>query len=163
MSNLQRERIQRYTRELTHADRCNEPQCAQPFCEQMKSVLTHTKICLLKLSGRCLVCKKLTTYCWHHAQNCNDTECLVPFCSDMKHKFKLQKLFHRVNLEELLRRRHTQRVVQAGRQYQNVKNMILRAQMNALPLIKANSSRRVNTARQQQVVLSFTIAFESYF
>lgn len=109
---------------------------------------------------------------------------MVPYCSDLKHKLERRRLFKRVQQEELLRRRSSPRKIRAGQRVQNVKDLIFRAQMNAIfkadqprgvVLIPLNSmgnlkssnksspanattqQRKADISKQQQVIPSFSI------
>lgn len=66
---------------------------------------------------------------------------MVPYCSDLKHKLERRRLFKRVQQEELLRRRSSPIKIRAAQRGQNVKDLIFRAQMNAI--FKADQPRGV--------------------
>lgn len=65
---------------LQHAAQCTDVNCRISGCANMKSTITHTKSCDLKLLGGCQRCKQIYEVACHHKTHCFSMMCGVPFC-----------------------------------------------------------------------------------
>ncbi|KAL4658138.1 CREB-binding protein [Arapaima gigas] len=97
--------IQRCIQSLVHACQCRNANCSLPSCQKMKRVVQHTKGCKRKTNGGCPVCKQLIALCCYHAKHCHENKCPVPFCLNIKNKLRQQQAQHRVQQEQMIRRR----------------------------------------------------------
>lgn len=97
--------IQRWITSLLHAYRCQEQQCPQPRCLQLKEALNHMNNCEQKANGTCMKCKPLTGLHAWHAKQCNDVDCRIPFCSNIKTRLEQRQTVQRIKQENTLIRR----------------------------------------------------------
>lgn len=97
--------IQQWIKSFLHAYHCQDKQCPQPRCLQLKQALIHMDNCEQKSNGTCRKCKPIVKLLFYHAKQCNDVNCKVPFCSKFKASIKQQKIVQRIKEEETLSRR----------------------------------------------------------
>lgn len=94
----QKQLIQRWIQTLVHACRCEDEQCREPRCAQMKEILVHLRDCKPKSNGKCMECKQTIFFCLYHSKQCKCVTCPVPYCEGFKQRFEQQQ-------DETLRRR----------------------------------------------------------
>lgn len=80
---------------FVHASKCHDKQCNLKLCKMLKAAVEHAFRCLDRFTGKCLVCKKLTSMYCYHAKYCTDEKCTVPFCSGVKEQLKKRSLNER--------------------------------------------------------------------
>lgn len=103
--------IQRCIQSLVHACQCRDANCQMQTCKKMKGVVEHAKKCKRKPQGtqnpaaNCPICKQFIVLCCYHARNCNEAKCTVPYCLNIKNKMKQQQQMHRLQQQQILRRR----------------------------------------------------------
>jgi len=73
---------------IEHAARCNDPSCTSSNCAKMKSYLNHGRVCKVRASGGCKICKRIWTLLRIHAQKCKDTVCPVPQCMAIRERIR---------------------------------------------------------------------------
>ncbi len=90
---LQRQRnLMLHIQLIEHASRCNSSGCQSNNCAKMKTYLQHARICRVKVTGGCKICKRIWTLLRIHAQKCKDTVCPIPQCMAIREKMRqLQK------------------------------------------------------------------------
>jgi E1A/CREB-binding protein len=77
---------------IEHAARCTSKTCNSSNCVKMKNYLNHSKVCRVKASGGCKICKRIWTLLRIHAQKCKDRNCPIPQCLAIREKMRqLQK------------------------------------------------------------------------
>jgi len=77
---------------IEHASRCTSKSCTSSNCAKMKSYLQHSRICRVKASNGCRICKRIWTLLRIHAQKCKDRNCPIPQCQAIREKMRqLQK------------------------------------------------------------------------
>lgn len=77
---------------IEHASRCNSKSCTSSNCAKMKSYLQHSRVCRVKATGGCRICKRIWTLLRIHAQKCKDRNCPIPQCQAIREKMRqLQK------------------------------------------------------------------------
>lgn len=84
--------IHRCIQLLRHASNCEEAECRQPSCLEMKNIMRHMVKCHQMSTGKCASCRSFIEMCQYHAIECNVNECPVPHCSTIKTYLKQQKL-----------------------------------------------------------------------
>lgn len=69
--------------ELLLAHACSCPpctchcRCTRADCDKMKRVIEHVRLCRLRHSGQCTLCKRFIRICCYHAHDCVDDSCPV--------------------------------------------------------------------------------------
>ncbi|KAF8407378.1 hypothetical protein HHK36_006509 [Tetracentron sinense] len=77
---------------LVHASQCRSPHCQYPNCRKVKGLFRHGIQCKIRVSGGCLLCKKMWYLLQLHARACKESQCHVPRCKDLKeHMRRLQQ------------------------------------------------------------------------
>ncbi|KAL2482167.1 Histone acetyltransferase HAC12 [Forsythia ovata] len=77
---------------LVHASQCRSPHCQYPNCCKVKGLFRHGRLCKIRASGGCVLCKKMWYLLQLHARACKESECSVPRCRDLKeHVRRLQQ------------------------------------------------------------------------
>lgn len=66
---------------LLHAWKCSDPSCDLILCENIKTVLLHTRSCS-KDEKSCRTKKFIVQLCEYHQQTCIDPQCTVEFCQE---------------------------------------------------------------------------------
>ncbi|MCE3214699.1 hypothetical protein HAX54_053074 [Datura stramonium] len=69
---------------LVHASQCRFPHCQYPNCRKVKGLFRHGIQCKIRVSGGCVLCKKMWYLLQLHARACRESECHVPRCRDLK-------------------------------------------------------------------------------
>lgn len=96
---------------LVHCSTCNQPKCPIPKCHLVKSVFFHGKNCKVRMSGGCLMCKRMWSLMQFHARSCQDNHCKVPRCGDLRsHVQRAQRQSEsrrRKAVQEMMRRQQT--------------------------------------------------------
>ncbi|XP_075089534.1 histone acetyltransferase HAC1 [Nicotiana tabacum] len=69
---------------LVHASQCRYLHCQYPNCRKVKGLFRHGIQCKIRVSGGCLLCKKMWYLLQLHARACKEFECRVPRCRDLK-------------------------------------------------------------------------------
>ncbi|XP_055802488.1 histone acetyltransferase HAC1-like isoform X2 [Solanum dulcamara] len=69
---------------LVHASQCRFPHCPYPNCRKVKGLFRHGIQCKIRVSGGCVLCKKMWYLLQLHARACKVSECHVPRCRDLK-------------------------------------------------------------------------------
>jgi len=80
--------IQLHIQLIEHASRCNSSQCQSSNCAKMKSYLQHGRVCTVKASGGCKICKRIWTLLRIHAQKCKDPRCKIPQCMAIRERIR---------------------------------------------------------------------------
>ncbi|KAL5581988.1 hypothetical protein UlMin_014430 [Ulmus minor] len=69
---------------LQHACKCcstkDDPCSFSPNCHKLKRLFHHARNCTVRVSGRCVSCKKVWIILNLHSKNCTDPDCNVPRC-----------------------------------------------------------------------------------
>ncbi|KAG0465829.1 hypothetical protein HPP92_019993 [Vanilla planifolia] len=73
---------------LVHASQCRFPHCQYPNCRKVKGLFRHGIQCKTRVSGGCVLCKKMWYLLQLHARACKESECHVPRCRDLKEHLK---------------------------------------------------------------------------
>ncbi|KAG0465833.1 hypothetical protein HPP92_019997 [Vanilla planifolia] len=73
---------------LVHASQCCFPHCQYPNCRKVKGLFRHGIQCKTRVSGGCVLCKKMWYLLQLHARACKESECHVPRCRDLKEHLK---------------------------------------------------------------------------
>lgn len=111
LNNLDRtnpqETLQRWLESLLHVCQCQEEQCPQPRCGQLKDGLIHSRNCEQNANGTCALCKMIIRLHRVHAKQCNDINCPIPLCSNMKIAFQQEQVQLRIKQEGASVRRAT--------------------------------------------------------
>ncbi|GMI91942.1 histone acetyltransferase of the CBP family 12 [Hibiscus trionum] len=77
---------------LVHASQCRSAHCQYPNCRKVKGLFRHGIQCKKRVSGGCVLCKKMWYLLQLHARACKESECHVPRCRDLKeHLRRLQQ------------------------------------------------------------------------
>ncbi|KAJ8564834.1 hypothetical protein K7X08_001294 [Anisodus acutangulus] len=69
---------------LVHASQCRFSHCQYPNCRKVKGLFRHGIQCKIRVSGGCVLCKKMWYLLQLHARACKESECHVPRCRDLK-------------------------------------------------------------------------------
>ncbi|KAM3339045.1 histone acetyltransferase HAC1 isoform X1 [Capsicum galapagoense] len=69
---------------LVHASQCRFPLCQYPNCRKVKGLFRHGIQCKIRVSGGCVLCKKMWYLLQLHARACKVSECHVPRCRDLR-------------------------------------------------------------------------------
>ncbi|KAH0694953.1 hypothetical protein KY285_022050 [Solanum tuberosum] len=69
---------------LVHASQCRFPHCPYVNCRKVKGLFRHGIQCKIRVSGGCVLCKKMWYLLQLHARACKVSECHVPRCRDLK-------------------------------------------------------------------------------
>ncbi|XP_068641056.1 histone acetyltransferase HAC1-like [Aristolochia californica] len=103
---------------LVHAYQCRFPHCKYPNCRQVKGLFRHGIQCRTRVSGGCVLCKKMWYLLQLHARACKESECNVPRCKDLKeHMRRLQHQSdsrRRAAVMEMMRQRAAEVAGNAG-------------------------------------------------
>ncbi|KAG9450176.1 hypothetical protein H6P81_010141 [Aristolochia fimbriata] len=103
---------------LVHASQCRFPHCKYPDCRQVKGLFRHGTHCRTRVSGGCVLCKKMWYLLQLHARACKESECNVPRCKDLKeHMRRLQQQSdsrRRAAVMEMMRQRAAEVAGNAG-------------------------------------------------
>lgn len=100
--------IQRCIPFLVHASQCRDPMCTQPGCIKIKIVLRHFKICWLRASVGCALCKAFLLLCYSHAKSCTDEKCLVLLCARIKKKLRERHTKEQMKQNSFMHQDHKQ-------------------------------------------------------
>lgn len=78
--------------QLEHASSCTIAECTFFNCQRMRSMLKHGATCEQRLSGPCVLCKRIVGLLSAHARQCEKdyAVCKVPRCADIRRHFMQQ-------------------------------------------------------------------------
>lgn len=93
--------LQAWINLIPHAERCQDQQCNQTMCNELKEYMAHAKSCAHAGNGECIGCSQLEHMYSRHAKQCNQAECVVSYCL----KYKECLVRHRIKQEVTLNRR----------------------------------------------------------
>ncbi|XP_027344388.1 histone acetyltransferase HAC1-like isoform X8 [Abrus precatorius] len=103
---------------LVHASQCRSAHCQYPNCRKVKGLFRHGMHCKTRVSGGCVLCKKMWYLLQLHARACKESECHVPRCRDLKeHLRRLQQQSdsrRRAAVMEMMRQRAAEVANNAG-------------------------------------------------
>lgn len=97
--------IQQWLESLLHSYQCQEEQCPQPNCAQLKNELMHMGNCKSQAESKCGQCRTIIGLHKIHAKQCNDINCPILFCKHMKIDFQRNQTIIHIKQEGASARR----------------------------------------------------------
>jgi len=80
--------LQLHIQLIEHSALCKSTTCTSSNCAKMKSYLKHGRVCKIRASGGCKICKRIWMLLRIHAQKCKDAVCPVPQCMAIRERIR---------------------------------------------------------------------------
>ena len=69
---------------LTHVISCPNASCSKKYCEELKKLLIHGRVCPVRVAGGCVQCMSYWKILSEHSHKCKDAECEIPHCKSLQ-------------------------------------------------------------------------------
>jgi len=106
--------LQRTMTLLVHASGCNSATCPSSNCAKVKMLFNHAVTCTVKVTGGCMLCRRMWALLQAHAKVCTSTDCPVPRCRELRQLRRRQA----ARQEDKRRAAYRQMLVQQQQQQQ---------------------------------------------